>query len=81
MRSVRRIMMGVVAVACLALTAPVAAQADTRFASPTGANGAACTEQDPCSFLTALTLSLPAAEIVLLPGDYAVGVPFLLNGG
>lgn len=81
MRSTRAIMTGIGAAACLALAGPALAQADTRYASPGGADGAACTEQAPCSIATALIGASSGAEIVLLPGDYAIAFPFSLGGG
>jgi hypothetical protein len=63
---------------------PAAAQADQRFAAPTGA-GASCTQANPCSVQTAIDAASGVDEVILAGGSYGSAVTPLTtplsNGG
>lgn len=62
----------------LALTGAGPAAAAVRYASPSGAS-TACTSGSPCSLATAVNNAAAGDEVVVAPGDYALGSSYLNN--
>jgi hypothetical protein len=63
-------------VAAVAALGPVsAAEAAQRYASPTGAGGASCAPDDPCSLTTAITGASDNDEVIVASGAYSTSAP------
>lgn len=71
-------------VAAAMLAPPASAQADVRYASPAGAGD--CSQPNPCSLETAVSVALAGDEIVVASGLYALtakltpSVPLTIHG-
>jgi hypothetical protein len=67
-------------IALAVLPATPAWAVEERWAAPTGDPAAtACTPDTPCSLQAALSGAADGAEIVLLPGDYTVDAPLVVD--